>query len=135
MNNLKYGGIYKSNDLIHKRRIYLRFFRNGTMVYFITSNIETNDKIFNLLQKYYNNNDVYEYQINNDILEFMINTNIEALQLSGKINNDNIILNITNIETKVCVVNNMIFTYYKKQYSILKIIISLLKLINQNRKK
>jgi hypothetical protein len=117
MNKVNYGGIYKSNNQMDIGRIHIRFFRNGTMVCLITSNIETNDKIFNLLQKHYNNKDVLEYRINNDVIKFMINTRIGVLQLTGKINNDNIILNITNIETKTNIANNIIFNYYKKLYS------------------
>ena len=118
MNNIKYGGIYWVDNLIDIGRIYLRFFRNGTVLYLITSDIEINDKVFNLLQRNYNNNiDVVKYHMKNDVIEFMINTKIGILQLSGKVNNDSIILNIANTTTRTDVVKNIIFSYYNKQYS------------------
>jgi len=112
MDNLKYGGIYW-NNINDIGNIYLRFFRNGTVSYLITTDIEIEDKIFNQLQKNFNNNiDIVKYQINNDDIKFIVNINKSILQFFGKVNNDSILLSIVNSTTKT----DVVFSYYKKQY-------------------
>jgi len=117
MNNIKYGGIYWVNNLMDKGGIYLRFFRNGTLAYLINSNTAIDEKTFNLLQRNYSKNiDVEKYYKNNDDINFIMKTQKCIFQLSGKVNNDCLILNITN-STRNDVINNIVFSFYKKQYS------------------
>jgi len=117
MYSINYGGFYCINNPLRIGKIYLRFFRSGKIAYSIRSDIKENENIFDLLQKNYNKNiDLVNYHMGNGNIDLEINTNIGLLQLSGKINNDSIIFNITNVTTKTSVANDMIFSYFKKEY-------------------
>jgi len=117
-NNLKYGGIYWTNNLENIGKIYLRFFRNGTISYLITSDIEEiNDRIFNQMQRNFSKKiDVVKYHLFNNVIDFFIDTRIGVLQLSGEINNNSLKLNIINAINNTHEVKNVIFFYQKKQY-------------------
>jgi hypothetical protein len=113
MNKIEYGGVYFIDNPIGIGKIYLRFFRNGKIAYSIISDLEKHENMFNLLQKNYNTNiDLVKYNINNNI-EFSLNTKIGILQLSGNINDDNLVMHITNTTSVGIIAKDMIFTYYK----------------------
>jgi len=118
MYNIKYGGFYCIKNPLSIGIIYLRFFRNGKIAYSIRTGINKNENIFDILQNNYSRNiDLVDYHMENGTIDLEINTSIGLLQLSGKINNDSIIFNITNNTTKSTVANDTIFPYIKKKYT------------------